>query len=336
MEQLRCKECNSVVDPGEEICKKCGYPLRKKEIITIKNNNNKWFIIFGVTIGSLLIIGIIIMAILKKIEYDNFKPEYYQCRGSNKYAEVNSISPKETNVTITKDHNDLSGLTGKLKEFMDDYCDNGSLFAKEKQVNYRLKCGDTQDTIEYIYTGKIDGAIKQLEDDEFECIQRIASNSPYLNELKKNYWCEYNKKGKTYYYYTFNDTIAEKYYQLTGKSYLDYTYYLNDDKLTFATKSYDYNYEYDASQKKYYEEDNSSHYLELCSKPETFEDVKTKYYIKSYGNNYSNRYYVSRYDNYKVTKIECTNGNSGTWNEELWDFIPEKNIDSTCEIYFDK
>ena len=337
MEELKCSECGSSVSREDETCSKCGYPIYKQVALEKKQKRNKILVILAIVGGIAALITMVTLVIIKKIEYDNFKPQYYFCRStdsSNNYADVNSISPKEVSVRIEKNHNDTSGYTGSLKRINDDYCKYGDLLAKEKQENYHLRCGNTQDIITYTYKGKIDGAIEQLSEDKFKCVLREASNSPYLEELKDSYWCIYTNGVKQFSFYTFDDTMVKRISQSTGEPYITtYDYYLNDDKLTFASKSYDTIYTYDKEKKRYTQSSSDKNYFEKCDKPIVYDKVKVISYIK-YGKNYSKSYYVSRYNDYTVEKVECTNGNSGTWDTELWEFIPDKNIESECSVYF--
>ena len=266
------------------------------------------------------------------IESGNFESQQATCRKSDTTIELTSKTKDMTDAYKT--YKVPSDTDDKLYNF---YCNTETSSIK---ANYggTVSCSKNSIISKYTIMKNIKEAIQELETDDYYCFLYEESNSTYLDELVNNNWCYFDKGVKKTNYYTFdNEGKAYNNYP-SGLNPYEYEYKLSNDILDINYGGFDLQYKYNPTNHhfEFYSggKSDETDYLEICDKQD-FSNVRINFYVKS-GQNYTLRYNVSKYDNLTFTHYECTNGNTGKWDNDNYTFIPDQNIDSTCNIYFDK
>lgn len=302
----------------------------------IKNNKK---LLIKIIVGVLILI-IIIFGTTSLTKYfdikkkkDNFKEEKYYCRKSvnnNLYrAELNSIDYTTVKVYIEENHNNISNAPDNLKDFFNDVCDAQKYAAKDRQIDYIHKCGDSKDTIKYTYIGSMQEAITQLEDDEYECYT-IKKNGNLLSKIKNKYWCNYRKHK---YYFTFDENHATE----NGNIYqTEYNYSIDNNTIIIHQNSYDIKYTYNEEKNILVEDGSSNDYLFECETPEENYSVSVKYYYDGKLNSNMPKSGFYKDDEYKFNHVECSDGITATFDENRRMLFPSENKKSECIVYFDK
>jgi len=195
-------------------------------------------------------------------------------------------------------------------------------------VNFSYKCGDKKDTISYTYMGTMNEALKQLEDDKFECYT-IEKNEKLQEKIKNKNWCNYRQ----YKYYFVFDTMAR---QSFGSSEYEYEYSIIDNSIIIHDSSYDTKYTYDEGKNILVKDSSFGDYLFECETPEeNYNLVKTKYYYDKKLETIMPKSGFYHDDEYKFNRVECTNGVVATFDSDRKMLFPNKNKKSECIVYFD-
>jgi len=285
-----------------------------------------------ILIGVIIIIIIVLSMSTSPKNEAVFEEETFYCRRSSggflHKAELNSKDFNSVKVYIEENHNDISNFPDSFKETYDGYCDVLKYSYKENQIDFSYKCGDKKDIIQYNYVGSMKDAVKQLEDDGYECYT-IEKNGKLQDIIKDKKWCNYRMYQ---FYYTF-DEIAVKSY---GSLDFEYSYSVNDNTITIHDDSYDITYTYDEEKNILVEDSSFNDYLFECdSLDNNYPLVKVEYY-------YDNRSYTImpksgfyNEDEYKFNHVECNNGVTATFDENRKMLFPSENIKSECVVYFD-
>ncbi|MBO5327529.1 MAG: Ig-like domain-containing protein [Clostridia bacterium] len=144
LQQLQCTGCGSFLSSGMTFCPQCGKNIWQSEKKVSKpiTSNKVFWVVFGVSIGVVLIIGLLLFFLLKppaveKVEFD--KSEITLRVGETeeiKYA----IYPEGVDVEITFSSSNHTVAT---------VTSTGKIIAKGKgNCTITVKCGDKSDTLE--------------------------------------------------------------------------------------------------------------------------------------------------------------------------------------------
>jgi len=346
MALIKCNECGKEISDKASTCPNCGINFvkekskEKKE--QIKKNLKKKLplakksIIIVISIIAIVAIISLISSISKMIKInelkENFVEETYYCRKHNgsylHQAELNSVDFTSVKVHIEKNHNDTSKSPDSLKEFLDKTCDSLKYAYKENQIDYKYNCGDKQDTINYTYVGTMNDALKQLEDDGFNCYT-IEKSNDLLNKVKNKNWCNYRRNK---FYFTFDEMAIQSFGSLTR----EYEFSMKDNTITIHADSYDTKYTYDEEKNILIEDSVFSDYLFECETPELTDSlVRVNYYYDGKKNTIMPKSGFYNEDEYKFNRAECNNGITATFDEDRKMLFASENKQAECNVYFD-
>jgi len=261
----------------------------------------------------------------KEIDDQDFVSQEVSCLKSNHEATLKSISSYK--VDIKEVYKIPSGTSDNLKDF---YCEAETLNIKG-EYGGTVNCSNSRITSKYTYLGSINEAMELLENDGYKCFLNEGNNSEYLDNILNKKWCNYYQYN---YYYTFDEN--NKAYQTYTSTDYDKEYFMQNDMLTINEGTYQTVYKYNPTNNRlekfntYSNTIEENDYLYECNGVESYNLVKVRYVVDDGYEQYSSPYpYKKEYVKYK-----CTNGNSGTWDDDAWKFTPKKNIKSECTVYF--